>query len=193
MSFYSKATTDVEFLFPFGWGELWGIADRTDYDLTQHQNTSGEDLTYFDDEKKERYIPYVIEPSLGADRVTLAFLCAAYDEEELEGGDKRTVLHFHPAIAPVKIGVLPLSKKLSGGAGKVYEMLAKYYNCEYDERGNIGKRYRRQDEIGTPFCVTYDFDSEEDGAVTVRDRDTMEQERVKIEDLKEYFEKKFDY
>ena len=184
---------DIEFLFPFGWGELWGIADRTDYDLTQHQNTSGEDLTYFDDEKKERYIPYVIEPSLGADRVTLAFLCAAYDEEELEGGDKRTVLRFHPAIAPVKIGVLPLSKKLAEGAGKVYETLAKYYNCEYDERGNIGKRYRRQDEIGTPFCVTYDFDSEEDGAVTVRDRDTMEQERVKIEDLKEYFEKKFDY
>ena len=193
LSFYSKATSDIEFLFPFGWGELWGIADRTDYDLTQHQNTSGEDLTYFDDEKKERYIPYVIVPSLGADRVTLAFLCAAYDEEEPQGGDKRTVLHFHPAIAPVKIGVLPLSKKLSGGAGKVYEMLAKYYNCEYDERGNIGKRYRRQDEIGTPFCVTYDFDSEEDGAVTVRDRDTMEQERVKIEDLKEYFEKKFDY
>ena len=193
LSFYSKATSDIEFLFPFGWGELWGIADRTDYDLTQHQNTSGEDLTYFDDEKKERYIPYVIEPSLGADRVTLAFLCAAYDEEELEGGDKRTVLRFHPAIAPVKIGVLPLSKKLAEGAGKVYETLAKYYNCEYDERGNIGKRYRRQDEIGTPFCVTYDFDSEEDGAVTVRDRDTMEQERVKIEDLKEYFEKKFDY
>ena len=191
LSHYSKATSDIEFLFPFGWGELWGIADRTDYDLTQHQNTSGEDLTYFDPEKKERYIPYVIEPSLGADRVTLAFLCSAYDEEVLEGGDTRTVLHFHPAIAPVKIGILPLSKKLSGEALKVYEELVKYYNCEFDERGNIGKRYRRQDEIGTPYCVTFDFDSLEDGAVTVRDRDTMEQERIKIEDLKDYFEEKF--
>ncbi|HJC51443.1 MAG TPA: glycine--tRNA ligase [Candidatus Anaerostipes avistercoris] len=191
LSHYSKATSDIEFLFPFGWGELWGIADRTDYDLTQHQNTSGEDLTYFDPEKKERYIPYVIEPSLGADRVTLAFLCSAYDEEVLEGGDTRTVLRFHPAIAPVKIGILPLSKKLSGEALKVYEELVKYYNCEFDERGNIGKRYRRQDEIGTPYCVTFDFDSLEDGAVTVRDRDTMEQERIKIEDLKDYFEEKF--
>ena len=150
-------------------------------------------MTYFDDEKKEKYIPYVIEPSLGADRMVLAFLCSAYDEEELEGGDKRTVLHFHPAIAPVKIGVLPLSKKLNEGAEKVFAELSKDYNCEYDDRGNIGKRYRRQDEIGTPFCVTYDFDSEEDGAVTVRDRDTMEQERVKIEDLKAYFEKKFEF
>ncbi len=196
LSFYSKATTDSEFLFPFGWGELWGIADRTDYDLTQHINTSKEDLTYFDDEKHERYVPYVIEPSLGADRVTLAFLCAAYDEEEIgtsEKPDTRTVLHFHPAIAPVKIGVLPLSKKLNEGAEKVFAELSKYYNCEYDDRGAIGKRYRRQDEIGTPFCVTYDFDSEEDGAVTVRDRDTMEQERIKIEDLKEYFEKKMEF
>ena len=193
LSFYSKATTDVEFLFPFGWGELWGIADRTDYDLTQHQELSKQDLTYFDDVNKERYIPYVIEPSLGADRVTLAFLCSAYDEEELEGGDTRTVLHFHPALAPVKIGILPLSKKLSDGAMKVYEELAKEYNCEFDERGNIGKRYRRQDEIGTPYCVTFDFDSLEDGAVTVRDRDTMEQERVKIEDLKAYFAEKFAY
>ena len=193
LSFYSNATTDIEYLFPFGWGELWGIADRTDYDLTQHQNTSGEDLTYFDDVNKERYIPYVIEPSLGADRVTLAFLCSAYDEEELEGGDTRTVLHFHPALAPVKIGILPLSKKLSDGAMKVYEELAKEYNCEFDERGNIGKRYRRQDEIGTPYCVTFDFDSLEDNAVTVRDRDTMEQERIKIEDLKAYFAEKFAY
>ena len=193
LSHYSKATSDIEFMFPFGWGELWGIADRTDYDLTQHQNTSGEDLTYFDDVNKERYIPYVIEPSLGADRVTLAFLCSAYDEEELESGDTRTVLHFHPALAPVKIGILPLSKKLSDGAMKVYEELAKEYNCEFDERGNIGKRYRRQDEIGTPYCVTFDFDSLEDGAVTVRDRDTMEQERVKIEDLKAYFAEKFAY
>ena len=170
-----------------------GYRRRTDYDLTQHQNTSGEDMTYFDDEKKERYIPYVIEPSLGADRVTLAFLCAAYDEEELEGGDVRTVLHFHPALAPVKIGVLPLSKKLNDGAMKVYEQLIKKYNCEFDDRGAIGKRYRRQDEIGTPFCITYDFDSETDGCVTVRDRDTMKQERVAIADLKAYFEEKFDF
>ena len=191
LCFYSKGTTDIEFLFPFGWGELWGIADRTDYDLTQHQTVSGEDMSYFDDEAKEKYIPYVIEPSLGADRVTLAFLCSAYDEEELEGGDVRTVLHFHPALAPVKIGILPLSKKLNEGAEKVYTELSKYYNCEFDDRGNIGKRYRRQDEIGTPFCITYDFDSEEDGAVTVRDRDTMQQERIKIADLKAYFEDKF--
>ena len=193
LSFYSKATSDIEFLFPFGWGELWGIADRTDYDLTQHQNTSGQDLTYFDDEKKERYIPYVIEPSLGADRVTLAFLCAAYDEEEIAEGDVRTVLRFHPAIAPVKIGVLPLSKKLNEGAEKVFDELRKYYNCEFDDRGNIGKRYRRQDEIGTPFCITYDFDSEEDHAVTVRDRDTMDQVRVPIAELKSYFEDKFHF
>ncbi len=178
-------------MFPFGWGELWGIADRTDYDLSQHQNTSGQDLTYFDDEAKDRYIPYVIEPSLGADRVTLAFLCAAYDEEDLGDGDMRTVLHFHPAIAPVKIGVFPLSKKLSEGAMKVYEELSKYYNCEFDDRGAIGKRYRRQDEIGTPFCVTYDFDSQEDASVTVRDRDTMDQVRVPIGELKSYFEDKF--
>ena len=193
LSFYSKATSDIEFLFPFGWGELWGIADRTDYDLTQHQNVSGQDLTYFDDATNEKYIPYVIEPSLGADRVTLAFLCAAYDEEELEGGDVRTVMHFHPAIAPVKIAVLPLSKKLSESAEKVFEDLSKTYNCEFDDRGNIGKRYRRQDEIGTPFCITYDFESEEDGAVTVRDRDTMEQERIKIADLPAYFADKFTF
>ncbi len=191
LSFYSKATTDVEFLFPFGWGELWGIADRTDYDLTQHQNVSKQDMSYFDDEKKMKYVPYVIEPSLGADRMVLAFLCSAYDEEELEGGDTRTVMHFHPAIAPVKIGVLPLSKKLNEGAEEVFAQLSKTYNCEFDDRGNIGKRYRRQDEIGTPFCITYDFDSEEDQAVTVRDRDTMQQERIKIADLKSYFEGKF--
>ncbi len=174
---------------PFGIAQI-GKSFR---DLTQHQEVSKQDLTYFDDEKKEKYIPYVIEPSLGADRMVLAFLCSAYDEEELEGGDTRTVLHFHPALAPVKIGVLPLSKKLNEGAEKVFAELSKTYNCEFDDRGNIGKRYRRQDEIGTPFCVTYDFDSEEDGAVTVRDRDTMEQERVKIEDLKAYFEKKFEF
>ena len=191
LSFYSKATTDIEFLFPFGWGELWGIADRTDYDLTQHQNLSKEDMSYYDDEKKIRYIPYVVEPSLGADRVTLAFLCSAYDEEEIADGDMRTVLRFHPAIAPVKIGILPLSKKLAEPAEKIYLELCKYYNCEYDDRGNIGRRYRRQDEIGTPYCITYDFDSETDGCVTVRDRDTMKQERVKIADLKAYFENKF--
>ena len=195
LCFYSKATTDLEFLFPFGWGELWGIADRTDYDLTQHQNTSNQDMSYFDDEKKEKYIPYVIEPSLGADRVVLAFLCSAYDEENIgteEKPDMRTVLHFHPALAPVKIGVLPLSKKLNEGAEKVFAKLAKRWNCEFDDRGNIGKRYRRQDEIGTPFCVTYDFDSETDGAVTVRDRDSMEQVRVKIDELEAYFADKFE-
>ena len=191
LSFYSNATTDIEFLFPFGWGELWGIADRTDYDLNRHQEVSGQDLSYFDDETSERYIPYVIEPSLGADRVTLAFLCAAYDEETLEGGDTRTVLHFHPALAPVKIGILPLSKKLNEGALKISEELSKYYNVEFDDRGNIGKRYRRQDEIGTPFCITYDFDSENDNAVTVRDRDSMEQVRIPIAGLKAYFEDKF--
>ena len=193
LEFFCKPGTDLEFLFPFGWGELWGIADRTDYDLTQHQNVSGQDMSYFDDEVNEKYIPYVIEPSLGADRVTLAFLCSAYDEEELEGGDVRTVMHFHPAIAPVKVGILPLSKKLNEGAEKVYAELSKYYNCEFDDRGNIGKRYRRQDEIGTPFCVTYDFDSETDGAVTVRDRDTMEQVRIPIAELKSYFEEKLSF
>lgn len=193
LCFYSKGTTDIEFLFPFGWGELWGIADRTDYDLNQHQNVSGEDMTYFDDEKHEKYIPYVIEPSLGADRVVLAFLCSAYDEEELEGGDTRTVMHFHPALAPVKMGILPLAKKLNEGAEKVFAQLSKKYNCEFDDRGNIGKRYRRQDEIGTPFCITYDFDSEEDHAVTVRDRDTMEQVRIPIAELDQYFADKFTF
>ena len=192
LAFYSKATTDLEYLFPFGWGELWGIADRTDYDLSQHQNTSGQDMTYFDDTTNEKYLPYVIEPSLGADRVVLAFLCEAYDEETLEGGDVRTVMHFHPALAPVKIGVLPLSKKLNEGAEKIYDTLSKHYNCEFDDRGAIGKRYRRQDEIGTPYCITYDFDSETDGAVTIRDRDSMEQERVAISELESYFNGRFD-
>ncbi len=193
LSFYSKATTDIEYLFPFGWGELWGIADRTDYDLTQHQNVSGEDLTYFDEVKKEKYIPYVIEPSLGADRVVLAFLCGAYDEETLEGGDVRNILHLHPALAPVKVGVLPLSKKLNAGAEKIFETLTKKWNCEFDDRGNIGKRYRRQDEIGTPYCVTYDFESETDGCVTVRERDTMAQVRIKIENLESYLDEKLAY
>ena len=196
LSFYSDHTTDIEYAFPFtDWGELWGIASRTDYDLTQHQNTSGEPMEYFDDETHEKYIPYVVEPSLGADRVTLAFLCEAYDEEVLdaEKNDVRTVLHFHPAIAPVKIGVLPLSKKLGEGAEKIYAELARNWNCEYDDRGAIGKRYRRQDEIGTPFCVTYDFDSETDGAVTVRDRDSMEQVRIPIAELTAYFTEKLAY
>ena len=193
LSFYSKATSDIEYLFPFGWGELWGIADRTNYDLTQHQNVSGEDLSYFDDEKREKYIPYVIEPSLGVERMFLAFLCGAYDEEEIGEGDVRTVLHFHPALAPIKIGVLPLSKKLDEGAEKIFIELSKKYNCEFDDRGNIGKRYRRQDEIGTPFCITYDFESETDQKVTVRERDTMEQERIAIKDLDSYFADKFTF
>ena len=195
LAFYSKGTTDLEFLFPFGWGELWGIADRTDYDLGRHQETSGQDMSYFDDTTNEKYIPYVIEPSLGADRVVLAFLCAAYDEEVLdaEKNDVRTVLHFHPALAPVKIAVLPLSKKLAEPAAKIYEQLSKKYNCEFDDRGAIGKRYRREDEIGTPFCVTYDFDSETDGAVTIRYRDSMEQVRVKIDELDQWFDGRFSF
>ena len=193
LSFYSKATTDLEFLFPFGWGELWGIADRTNYDLSRHEEVSGQDMKYFDDETNEHYLPYVVEPSLGADRVTLAFLCAAYDVEELEGGDERTVLRFHPALAPTKIGVLPLAKKLGEGAEKIHEELSKYWMCEYDDRGNIGKRYRRQDEIGTPYCVTYDFQSEEDHAVTVRERDSMEQVRIPISELQSYFAEKLAY
>ncbi|MBR6256299.1 MAG: glycine--tRNA ligase [Lachnospiraceae bacterium] len=197
LAFYSKGTQDIEYLFPtIGWGELWGIADRTDYDLTQHQNVSKQDMTYFDEGKNEKYIPYVIEPSLGADRMVLAFLCAAYDEENLgteEEPDIRTVLHFHPAIAPVKIGVLPLSKKLNEGAEKIFNQLSKKYYCEFDDRGAIGKRYRRQDEIGTPFCITYDFDSEEDHKVTVRFRDSMEQERVAIDELEAFFADKFTF
>ncbi len=192
LAFYSNATTDLEYLFPFGWGELWGIADRTDYDLSRHQEVSGQDMQYFDDTTNEKYLPYVIEPSLGADRVVLAFLCEAYDEEELEGGDMRTVLRFHPALAPVKIGILPLSKKLNEKAEEIYDSLSQKYNCEFDERGAIGKRYRRQDEIGTPYCITYDFDSENDNAVTIRDRDSMAQERVPIAELEKYFEGKFE-
>jgi len=184
--FYSAATTDIEFAFPFGWGELWGIADRTDYDLTQHMNHSKEDMSYLDPETNEKYVPYVIEPSLGADRVTLAFLCNAYEEEEIAEGDTRVVLHLHPALAPYKVAVLPLSKKLSEKANEVYNMLSKDFMCDYDEAGSIGKRYRREDEIGTPYCVTIDFDTLEDGCVTVRDRDTMEQERIKIEDLQKW-------
>ena len=194
LCFYSKATTDFEYLFPFGWGELWGVADRTDYDLSQHIKTSGKQLDYFDPETNERYVPYVIEPSLGVERLFLALLTEAYDEEEIAPGDVRTVMHFHPALAPFKAAVLPLSKKLSEKATEVYEMLAKHFPVDYDESGSIGKRYRRQDEIGTPFCITYDFDTlEKDNCVTIRDRDTMEQERVAISDLVAYLEKKIEF
>ena len=193
LCFYSKATTDFEFLFPFGWGELWGIADRTDYDLGQHQTHSGKDMTYFDQEMNEHYIPYVIEPSLGADRVALAFLVDAYDEEELEGGDVRVVLHLHPALAPVKAAVLPLSKKLSDKALELYDDLAKEFPVDFDETGSIGKRYRREDEIGTPFCITYDFDTENDGCVTVRDRDTMEQVRIPMSEVKAYIKERLKF
>ena len=191
--FYSKATTDIEYAFPFGWGELWGIADRTDYDLTNHMNMSKEDFTYLDPETNERYVPYCIEPSLGADRVALAFLCNSYDEEEIAEGDTRTVLHLHPAIAPYKVAVLPLSKKLSDKAEEVYSKLAKKFMCDYDAAGSIGKRYRREDEIGTPYCVTVDFDTLEDEAVTVRDRDTMEQVRIKIDDLEAWIAEKIEF
>ncbi|MCI5526877.1 MAG: glycine--tRNA ligase [Oscillospiraceae bacterium] len=195
LSFYSKATTDFEFLFPFGWGELWGVADRTDYDLTQHQNASGKSLEYFDPETNEHYLPYVVEPSLGADRVALAFLCDAYDEEVVDAAknDTRVVLRLHPALAPFKACVLPLSKKLGEQAGKVYDELRRHFMVDYDDAGSIGKRYRRQDEIGTPFCITYDFDSAEDGCVTIRDRDTMEQQRVSIDSLVDFLEKKIDF
>ena len=188
LSFYSKATTDFEYLFPFGWGELWGVADRTNYDLTQHMNHSGQDLTYFDQETNERYVPFVVEPSLGADRMTLALLVEAYDEEmiDAEKNDMRVVMHFHPAVAPFKAAVLPLSKKLSEKANAVYTQLAADFMVDFDEAGSIGKRYRREDEIGTPFCVTYDFESENDNCVTVRDRDTMQQERVAISELNAY-------
>ena len=193
LSHYSNATTDIEYMFPFGKGELWGIASRTDFDLKAHSSQSGEVLDYFDPATNEKYVPYCVEPSLGADRVTLAFLCEAYDEEELEEGDVRTVLRFHPALAPVKAAVLPLSKKLSDEATEVYTMLAKEFNCDFDDTQSIGKRYRRQDEIGTPFCITYDFDSRDDKSVTVRDRDSMEQVRVPIDELKDYLLKKMEF
>ncbi len=193
LCFYSKATTDFEYLFPFGWGELWGIADRTDYDLTQHKNVSGEDLSYFDPETNEKYIPYVVEPSLGVERTVLTVLCNAYDEETVGENDTRVVMHFHPALAPFKAAVLPLSKKLSEKAGAIYEELAKYFSVDFDEAGSIGKRYRREDEIGTPLCITYDFESENDNCVTVRDRDTMQQVRIPIESLKAYIEEKIQF
>ncbi len=190
LSFYSTGTTDIEFLFPFGWGELWGIADRTNYDLSRHMEVSGEDFNYLDQETGEKFIPYCIEPSLGCDRVALAFLCNAYEEQEIAEGDIRTVLHLHPALAPYKVAVLPLSKKLSEKAEEVYSNLTKSFMCDYDEAGSIGKRYRREDEIGTPYCVTIDFDTLEDNCVTVRDRDTMEQVRVKIDELENWLAEK---
>ena len=204
LCFYSKATTDFEYLFPFGWGELWGVADRTDYDLTQHQNTSGKDMTYFDQAKNEHYIPYVIEPSLGADRVVLAFLVEAYDEE-IVGQDKkgnddvRVVMRFHPALAPFKAAILPLSKKLGDKGREIQEMLSRYFMVDYDDTGSIGKRYRRQDEIGTPYCITVDFETvgdentPADNCVTIRDRDTMEQVRVPIAELKDWLTEKLAY
>ena len=203
LCFYSKATTDFEFLFPFGWGELWGVADRTDYDLTQHQNTSGKDLTYFDQEKNERYIPYVIEPSLGVERSFLAFLCDAYDEEvvDAEKNDVRVVLRLHPALAPFKCAVLPLSKKLASPAGELFASLSKEFMCDYDDAGSIGKRYRREDEIGTPFCITVDFQTvgdpekgvEADGCVTVRERDSMEQVRIPMDSVAAYIRERMTF
>ena len=193
LSFYSKGTTDIEFLFPFGWGELWGIADRTDYDLKQHAEHSKEDFTYLDQETGEKFIPYCVEPSLGCDRVALAFLCNSYDEEEIAEGDTRIVLKLHPFLAPYKVAVLPLSKKLSEKAEEIYEKLSKKFMCDYDEAGSIGKRYRREDEIGTPFCITIDFETENDNSVTIRDRDTMEQVRVKIDELEKWLEEKIQF
>ena len=190
LSFYSNATTDIEFAFPFGWGELWGIADRTDYDLKQHMEHSKQDLSYMDPITNEKFIPYVIEPSLGVDRAMLAILCNAYELQELENDDSRVVLHLHPTLAPYKVAILPLSKKLSEKSNEVLETLSKKFNCDYDEAGSIGKRYRRQDEIGTPFCLTVDFDTLEDNQVTIRDRDTMEQVRIPIDEVEEYIEQR---
>ena len=203
LSFYSKATTDIEYLFPFGWGELWGIADRTDYDLGRHNDHSGKVQDYFDSETNTHYVPYVVEPSLGADRVALAFLCGAYDEEILTDDkgkeDKRVVLHLHPALAPYKAAVLPLSKKLGDKATEIWQQLSKTMMVDYDETGSIGKRYRRQDEIGTPLCITIDFqtvgdeNTPADNCVTVRDRDTMEQVRLPISELEAYIQKKIEF
>ena len=191
---YSNGTTDIEFLFPFGWGELWGVASRTDYDLKAHQNHSGKSMEYMDPFTNEKFVPYCVEPSLGADRVVLAFLCNAYDEETLENGDVRSVLHLHPALAPYKAAILPLQKnKLGDKAREVYELLAKHFMVDFDDSGAIGKRYRRQDEIGTPLCITIDFDTLEDETVTVRDRDTMAQVRMPIAELEGYIQKEIDF
>lgn len=191
--FYSKATTDIEFNFPFGWGELWGIADRTDYDLTRHMEHSKQDLSYIDPETNEKFIPYVIEPSVGVDRLLLAMLCNSYELQDLGEGDSRVVLHLHPSIAPFKLAILPLSKKLNEKSNEIYDMLSKKFNCDYDESGSIGKRYRREDEIGTPYCVTVDFDTLNDNKVTIRDRDTMEQIRISIDEIENYIEEKLEF
>jgi glycyl-tRNA synthetase len=186
LSFYSNATTDIEFKFTFGWGEVWGIADRTNYDLSRHMEATKQDLTYLDPETGDKYVPFVIEPSVGVDRLMLMFLCDGYEEEKVSEDDTRVVMHLHPALAPYKLAVLPLSKKLSEKANELYEELSKTFMCDYDEAGSIGKRYRREDEIGTPFCVTVDFDTLEDNAVTIRDRDTMEQVRVPINEVENW-------
>jgi glycyl-tRNA synthetase len=193
LSFYSKGTTDIEYLFPFGWGELWGIADRTDYDLSRHMEASKEDLTYMDPETNEKFVPYCVEPAVGVDRLFLLFLCDAYNEEEIAEGDVRTVLKLHPALAPMKAAILPLSKKLSEKATEIYDELSKKFMIDYDEAGSIGKRYRREDEIGTPMCITVDFDTLEDNCVTIRDRDTMEQIRVPIAEVEKYIEEKIKF
>ncbi|NLU36544.1 MAG: glycine--tRNA ligase [Clostridiales bacterium] len=193
LSHYSKATTDIEYLFPFGWGELWGIADRTDFDLKQHAEHSGENFNYLDPATNEQFIPYCVEPSVGVDRLMLAFLCEAYNEETLDKGDTRVVMKLHPVLAPFKAAVLPLSKKLSEPAQELYRKLVGRFNVDYDETGSIGKRYRRQDEIGTPYCITVDFDTLEDRCVTIRDRDTMEQIRVPIDEVVPYLEEKTEY
>ena len=191
--FYSKATSDIEYNFPFGWGEVWGIADRTNYDLSRHMEATKQDLTYQDPDTGEKYVPFVIEPSVGVDRLVLMFLCNSYEEEEIAEGDTRIVLHMHPALAPYKVAVLPLSKKLSEKAQEVHDKLSKYFMCDYDETGSIGKRYRRQDEIGTPYCVTIDFDTIEKGDVTIRERDTMEQIRIPIDQVGEWIKEKIEF
>ncbi len=194
LSHYSNATTDFEFKFPFGWGELWGIADRTDFDLNAHAKVSGKNLEYTDPNTNEKYVPYVIEPSLGVERMVLALLCNAYEEQELEGGDSRVVMHFHPAIAPYKVAVLPLQKKALGEKSEeIYRNLSKKFSATYDESASIGKRYRRQDEIGTPYCVTVDFETLEDNCVTVRERDSMQQERISLDKLEDYLAKRLEY
>ena len=194
LSHYSNATTDFEFKFPFGWGELWGIADRTDFDLNAHAKVSGKNLEYTDPNTNEKYVPYVIEPSLGVERMVLALLCNAYEEQELEGGDSRVVMHFHPAIAPYKVAVLPLQKKALGEKSEeIYRNLSKKFSATYDESASIGKRYRRQDEIGTPYCVTVDFETLEDNCVTVRERDSMQQERISLDELEDYLAKHLEY
>ena len=193
LSFYSKATSDIEYKFPFGWGEVWGIADRTNYDLSRHMEATKQDLTYQDPETGEKYVPFVIEPSVGVDRLVLMFLCNSYEEEKISEDDVRTVLHMHPALAPYKLAVLPLSKKLSEKAVDLHKKLSKSFMCDYDETGSIGKRYRREDEIGTPYCVTVDFDTLEDNKVTIRDRDTMEQVRISIDEVEDWIKEKIDF